>query len=293
MKLKRSQVISISVGAVVVVAGLAALTYHAAQTPQRVFSDMLSNNLATSGVTRVVQQSGSGLSISQYTQLNLGTQPTAHALTIFKQNGGTIATEEISTPNSDYVRYKNIVATKKNAAGKPIDTSNVVGKWAQLKANDTLTSTVTSGLFDQSLLGILPIANLNAANRDQLLAYMKQDNVYSFDASKVKTITQNGRKQYQYAVSIKPSAYISLMQQFGKLVGANQYNSLDPQDYVTTAAIPATVTVDVRSHQLTELQQASSGRVEIYKAFGLASATPIPHATLTTSELEKRITSLQ
>lgn len=283
----------LSAGAVVVVVLLAGWLWWAKvwQNPNRVFWDMLSNNLATSGVTRTISQKSQGLSVEQDTQISFGAQPTAHALTTFTQNGGNIVTEEISNNTSDFVRYKRIV-TPKTVAGKPLDVSGIVGKWAKLDANSSLGSTVTSGLFDQSLIGVLPMANLSAANRAKLLDEMHTDGVFSFDAKKVKTVSLNGRKTYQYTVNIKASAYVALMQNFEKLVGSKQYASLDPNSYAAGTTVPVTLSVDVRSHQLSQLYQPSAGRTEQYKAFGVVDATPLPHATLTTTELTKRLSAL-
>ena len=267
--------------------------YQARQNPTSAFNDMLATNLSTPGVTRVFTQSGSGLSVAQYTQLNFGAHPTARALTIFMQGSGSIATEQIGDQTHDFVRYQKIVTTAKNAAGKPIDASSVVGKWAALQANSAFSSSVTSGLFEQSLAGILPIANLQPADRTQILADMHNDQVFTFTAKNVKTVQLDGRKTYQYAVSIRPGAYIAMMQHFGKLVGAKGFDSLNPNDYAAAEAISATVWVDARSHELAQVEQGTGGRVERYVAFGVASNPSLPKATLTTTELAKRVTELQ
>lgn len=260
---------------------------------QVVFWDMMSNNLSTPGVTRVVAQSGNGLSVSQYTQLSFGATPTVQSLTVFKQRGGSIVTQQISNRGNDFVRYKKIVTNQKTAAGKPVDVSSVVGKWARLTKDDALSSAVTSGLFDQSLLGIVPVANLQPEKRNELLTYMRQNDVFTFDAAKVKVTTVDGRRTYEYPVRIQPATYIALMQQFGKLVGATQYAGMDPAAYAGATAQTAVFSVDVASHQLSQINQSSSGHSEQYKGFGIISDVTLPKAELTTVELQKRITQLR
>ncbi len=278
----------------VVVAGVAAIWWFGVRdNPVRAFNDMLSNNLSTPGVTRVVKQGNSQLQVAQYTQLQLGAQPAAHALTVFKQGGGLIATEEISDRTTDLVRYQKIVATTKGKDGKPLDVSSVVGKWAKLSGDDTLSSSVTSGLFDQTLMGVIPIANLQPDARQNLLAYMHSSGVFTYDASKVQTVQSGGRKAYKYAVSIKPAAYIKTMQEFGKLVGVHQYDDVEANDYASVASIPVTIVVDARSHQLAELDQQSSGRNETYQGFGLMTQTALPKATLTAKQLTELLGKLQ
>ena len=261
--------------------------------PQTVFTDMLRNNLSTSGVTRVVTQEANGLQLTQYTQLNLGEQPSAHALTIFAQSGGKIVTEQMSTRGHDVVRYREIVTDKKGASGKPIDVSGVVGKWAELKTGDSLSSAVTSGLFDQAVLGVVPMGNLEPETRADIMTYLERNEVFSFDAKSVKTVTVAGHKALHYSVSIRPVAYIGLMQRFGKLLGANEYAGLDPASYAGSSSVAVTMDIDARSHQLLQLKQADSAHVESYEGYGISTVATLPKATLTTSELEQRIGNLR
>ena len=261
-------------------------------TPTTAFNDMLSSNLATPGVTRVLEQGGGQLKIAQYTQLQLGAQPTAHALTVFAQSGGVIATEQVSTQKEDFVRYQKIIATTKGTDGKPVNVSGVVGKWAKLANGDSLSASISAGLFDQALFGVMPIANLQPDTRKELVNLIKTSNVFSYDPSKVKTVTERGRKAYSYEVSIKPAPYVKLMQEFGELVGVRQYDDINANDYANSANILVTILVDARSHTLAEVQQGN-GRTERYEAFGVMSQTELPKATLTTKQLTELLGKLQ
>jgi hypothetical protein len=293
MKITREQI----VGGVLVVLLLAVAGGYSvrssSQTPERVFAGMLTQNLSTNGVTRVITQNSEELNVAQYTQLSFGAQPNTHAITVFKQPGGVIVTEQISNRSSDVVRYQRIETSQKNAAGKPIDVSKVVGKWAKLTEGTAFNNSVSSGLFDQSLLGVVPIANLNPATRNELLQTIQDDEVFAYELDKVQTKTRDGRKVYEYPVTIKPAAYVAMMQQFGKLVGATQYDELDPATYANAAALQATFVVDVASRQLREVTQSSGGRTEEYRAFGVAQNLAVPRTTLTAAELAASVAALR
>jgi hypothetical protein len=293
MRMQRSHLVVLTVAVALLLASGGLWAYTVDQSPSHVFADMLRSNLSTTGVTRILQQQGSGLDVSQYTQLTLGSQPTAHALTFFNQNGGSIVTEEVSNRANDYVRYKKIVATSKSRSGKVIDTSGLVGKWAKLGADGSLGSSVTAGLFDQALLGVLPIGNLSTAGRQQLLTYINGNSIFSFDTSKVKKLILNGRPIYQYDVSVKPAVYVALMQQFGKMVGATEYANLNPSDYSGASILHITISVDRSSHTLAQVYQSATRHTETYTGFGISAPVAMPTATLTTKQLEDRITSLQ
>lgn len=266
--------------------------WRANDNPNRAFWDMLSNNLSTRGVTRVVTQSSGGLSVTQYTQLSLGTQPTAHALTVFTQNSGQLVTEEISDQTHDLIRYRkihtgNLTSKQQAAAGQ------VTGRWAPLGSGQTVSSSLTSGLFNQSMLGVLPMANLSPENQTKLLDTMRTTDVFTYDSSQVKRVTVDGHAAYQYAVKVKPGAYVALMQQFEKLVGARTYAGLDPNSYGSAQPININLAVDTHSHQLLRLDQTASGHTETYQAFGATSAVQLPKATLTLNELTRRLAALQ
>lgn len=262
-------------------------------TPEHAFQSMLVSNLSTPSVTRVVEQGNEQLKVIQYVQLQLGPKPVAHALTQFSQKGGLIATEEISNRDGDFVRYQDIVATAKGADGKAIDTSRVVGKWAKLDADSVLGTTVTSGLFDRALMGVLPIANLQPDKRQEMLRFIADNNVFTFDKSKVETITVNGRAAYKYTVSVKPAPYVKLMQEFEKLVGGEQYAGVNANDYASAADITLTIAVDKRSQVLAQVQQPGGGRTETYQGFGIVGRTELPKATLTTKQLTKLLGELR
>lgn len=277
-------------GAVLVLAG-AAWWVFAYSSPTTAFDDMLANNLATPGVTRVSEQGNDQLRIAQYTQLQLGAQPTAHSLTILKRSGIELTTEGVSDRGQDFVRISKIVLP--SSMDKAIDTSTLTGKWAKLSAGENGGGLLSTGLFDQALLGVLPIANLSPSDREALMEYIDKSEVFSFDASKVKTVDVGGRKAYSYDVSVKPAPYIKLMQEFGKLVDIHQYDDINANAYASSASIPLTIVVDARSHTLLEVAQQTTGRTDRYGAFGLMPQSDVPKATLTTKQLTELLAKLQ
>jgi hypothetical protein len=261
------------------------------QDPNRVFWDMVSNNLSTTGVTRETVQSGQGLTVSQYTQLSFTQHPTAHVLAVFKQGNSTLSTEEISDMHTDMVRYNQISIPAKS--GKSLNTAAVVGKWAQLGSGQSVGNQLTSGLFSQSLLDVLPMANLQPGQCNQLLATMRTQGLFTYDKSLVKKARLNGRESYLYAVSIKPAAYIRVMQQFERMIGATSYASLKPKDYARQKPISIVLAVDARSHLLAQSYEVAAQRTERYQGFGLTPGTPLPKATITTTQLTQRLGQLQ
>ncbi len=259
------------------------------QNHTRVFWDMVSNNLSTTGVTRTTLQSSGQLSILQYTQTHFVEHPTAHALTQFKTGKNTLATEEISDKKQDLVRYQKITIVDKAS----VDLSPVLGKWARLKDGQTVQGQLTSGLFSQSLLDILPIGNLQPTDRRQLVALMRSQDMFQLDDATFKKATIKGREEYLYSVKIKPDVYVLVMQRFESLIGATAYKSLHASNYAKGDPIAVVISVDARSHTLAQLYEVAPQKAVVYQGFGALASDPVPRASITTTQLTSRLAQLQ
>lgn len=251
---------------------------------------MMGQNLSTAGVTRSVLQQGQGLTVSQYTQVSFGARPKVRALTVFSQNGSTLTTEQISDPRHDLVRYRQVKLAGRAAVP---DLHTVIGKWAQLPAGQSMTGQLNSGLFNQSVLDVLPMADLAAKQRHALIGTMRAQHIFSYDKRQVSATIVHGRPVYLYAVSIQTPAYVRLMQQFETMMGGTAYASLQPSSYQHAPAMSVVLSVDRRTHQLTQLYEPQLARTQTYQGYGIADTAPLPRATITTTELTRRLASLQ
>lgn len=264
---------------------------HVRQDVTQVFWDMVSNNLSTKGVTHISEQKGQGLNVAQYTQITFNQQPRVHALTVFKQNGSTLATEQISDPKHDFVRYKQISLADK-AKSEQLDTKSVLGKWAQLEPGQNAGGPATSGLYKQSLIDILPIANLESDQRAKLIQSMHDQSLFKYDPSEVKKEKVRGRESYLYAVTIKPETYVRIMQQFESMIGTSAYAGVKPADLAKAKPLSVVIAVDARSHTMSQIYDASRQRTERYEGFGVVDTTPLPKASISTIELTQRLGQL-
>lgn len=257
------------------------------QNPRHVFADMLRNTLSTAGVTKVLSDSSGGTTLRQYTQMNFTVQPTIHTLTVFSGAAGSVATEEISTPDQDLVRYQRI-----QVAQKKLDTSKVVGQWARLEPGDTLAGVVSAQAFTQALSGVVPFGNLEPEARNQLLDYISRGDVYVVDYAHTKRATVGGQAAVQFPVSIQPVAYVAMMQRFGSDLHTSLFKGIDPNQFQGQAAVKATFTVSSISHELLAIDEPATGHQEQYEAFGVSHDLVIPRATVSVSELAQRLQAL-
>jgi len=260
-------------------------------SPRNVFWGMIDNNLATESVTRHVVRDQGGQTLDQYMQLQFGSSNSAHNLISVKQSGDTgeneVKSETIGTPKNDYSRYVTIKTPQKTAGGQPIDTSKLVNVWA--KTDDSKAGQPSSAqYFQQSILGIVPYANLNYQQRYELVKLMQDKKAYDFSGEQPKSEKLNGRAVYVYAVSISPKAYIEMLQKFTKYMGLGEMG-LDPSQYEGAAPLKVEMTVGKLSRQLLKIKYVDGGQEETYSAQGLEQAVGLPSKTIPISELQDRI----
>src|SRR3990167_8722229 len=260
-------------------------------SPSHVFWGMIDNNLATESVTRHVVQDQGGQTLDQYMQLQFGSSNTAHNLISVKQAGdmgeNEVKSETIGTLKNDYSRYISIKTAQKTADGKPIDASKLVGIWA--KTEDSKAGQPSNAqYFQQSILGIVPYANLNYQQRHELIKLMQDKKAYDFSGEPIKREKLNGRAVYVYTVNISPKAYIEMLQKFTKYMGLDEMG-LDPSQYEGAAPLKVEMTVGKLSRQLLKIKYVDGGQEETYSAQGLEQAVGLPSKPIPISELQDRI----
>ena len=263
---------------------------------------MINNSLSTEGATIETSQSADQSQLKQIVQMQLGDTYKAHSLTTLTQGNTEVKTEIIGTKDADYTRYRSIKTDQKNAQGKALDVSKVVNVWS--KSDDSQqTDTQASGhqLLAQAVLGIglpvgsvpVPIGDVGAGNRQDLVRQIKNQNVYqtSFAAKDVTKTKQDGRTVYTYKVKIQTILYVRLMKEFAKDLGLHELDSVDPNTYQTTEPLNVKLTVDPVSRQLVAID-TGQGYKQSYAGYGLSLKADVPKHAISAEELQKRLSEL-
>jgi hypothetical protein len=261
----------------------------------RVWWGMINQSLATNGVTVQASQDNSGTTVNQTIQFSMGGQNMSHSLTTLTQTGTTVQDEMIATPTVDYTRYVSVKTDQKTAKGKALDFSKVTGVWAKRDGQ--------AQLFSQDVLGTglplggvaVPIANLTPSVRTKLVDQIRTQGVYdiSFKDKDVKKEHQNGRLVYIYTAKIQPVLYASMMKSLAKSVGIHDLDSLDPNSFSTQQPFQMKLTVDAHARQLLSAEAIGADIKQTYSSYDVPVEVSIPKNTITSTELQKRLTELQ
>lgn len=269
--------------------------------PSNVFWGMMENNLHTKGVTIQTNQDSQQGTVKQLVQFELGNVNKAHSFSTIVQGTTKVQTEIIGTRDADYSRYKSVKTDQKNAEGKPLNTSKIVGVWA--KSDDTQQSaTQQSGhqLFAQALIGVglplggvpVPLGDVTPKQREKLLSQIHEQGIYNASFKDVVKQRKDGRLLYTYHTKIQTILYVQLMKNFAKDLGFTELEAVDPNTYQDSATLQVDLTVDANTRQLVSVLNSESGAKQQYSAYGLPLNVSIPKNTISTAELQKRLGEL-
>lgn len=258
--------------------------------PQNVYWAAISNNLATSGVTKKTTTAGTNSQIEQYDQITLGSQNLVRSVTTTNQTGAEatkVVTEAIGTPTDSFSRYTSISTNRKNSAGQPLNFEPAINKWSKLNA-----SASGSGAFASAVFDAIPIANLTASQRADVMKSIRQGNTYKTDFTKVGKERKNSRLYYKYAVEIAPDKYVELLKQVDGFMGLNQLKNLDPAQYQGSAPVQLTVVIDAVGHQLATVTYSDNARQVDYSAWGVVGKIDVPKDTISQADLQTKLSEI-
>jgi hypothetical protein len=284
----------VTVAGLVVVATLAAWQYHSITNADRVFWGMVDDNLHTSSYTRLSVQKSGGQGVEQITSATTEPKQRVYGETLFTQTGAdaaTATTENIGTTTQDFVRYTNITTNQKSSNGNALDFSKVLGVWG---ASEPEGKDQTNGqLYNQAVLGIIPVGNLSSAQRHALIAEMKAEGAYEFKIAQTTRSLPFGRPTYVFQVTVNPVSYIKALKSYAKYVGLTHLEEINPNDYSSSQKLLFTVSVDGWTHQMTQTSQSQGGKNEIITGRNLKKSLPEPPTdTISVDELQTRLQSI-
>lgn len=255
------------------------------------FYAALDNSMQTSNVTRQVVQSGQGQVLEQTAEMSLGPEHIIRSDTEIsgEADGTVVATETIGTPQADYVRYTSI---ESDPQGQDVpDYGEVLNIWSKTTA--AADSSQTNGeLYGESTLGVVPMGNLTASQRREVMDFVRENNVYQFDQSSVKQEITDGRPVYTYKVTVSPEGWVGTLKKFAQATGLKQLDEVDPSAYSEAQPIELEMVVDVWSRQISSFGYGQE-RQEHLSDYGVLRQISEPADSIPTEELQKRLENIQ
>lgn len=273
------------IGLLVLLGGLWAWYQYLHRGTYNVFWDTVDNNLNLFGVTRQTTQENGNAKFNQKLQISLGANDVAHGVTTVMQptaaGNNVIVTETIGTPTNNYVRYTNIQTPTK------VNTAPIINKWSRdllVVGNTQNRSTLTDGL-----LSALPIADLSQPQRQEIVQFMKDNNVYTVDYKGAKVVERAGKQGYEYNVRIDFQKYMEAAKQIDAMMGIGQLKNVDLQSYENAQPQDVTLVMSIDGRQLLEISYPGSTLKETFSSYGARVPVELPETDMSRSELETLI----
>lgn len=279
---------------IVLVGGLWAWHRYVFMDAERTFWSTVDANLQTYGVTKNLTQEEANNKVDRFVQLQFGDPTVVRDVSVIEQdNNGQetkVISEVLGTKDQNFIRYRQLDAPSTNGAR---DFSEVVGRWAVEDVGDG--SNVQSAALRDAIIGSvygLPFANVSPAERQELVNFMKDNEVYSADFNATSILNRDGKTYYQYAVTTNVSAYIAMIQKLDAMIGLNQLQQLQPSDYESEPDVEIVMVIDPKARQLVELTYKQVGQQERYSGYGARIVNELPEPELSRQELEGKIQSV-
>jgi hypothetical protein len=252
---------------------------------------MLVNNLSTDSVTKHQMSNNEKGAADQSIEVQFGKIQAARWLVTIKQKDGTkITTESIGTPKTGYVRYTDIETRKKAKDGTPYDFSSIINVWGKSdKKHTSLNQLFSQAVIDIQNAPLPPIGKLDASERQNLLGFMNEHDVFTVDTNNIKHKTIDGRQMYVYTVKVKLQPYFEAIQQFAKSMGLHDLDQVDTSSYKNTPPATLELTVDPETSQLVQASYPDAGYTENYSKWGQTEQIKTPQKTIPVDTLEKRL----
>lgn len=288
-----------ALGVIILLGGMFAWYQYVHKSAYNVFWDTIDNNLNIFGVTRTIEQDANGAEFNQKLQISLGAENVARGATVITQptqeGTTTVITETLGTPTNNYTRYIDI--TTQTADGSPVkqpDISSVKNVWSResLTQGDTQNQNVNQSAFAEGLFSSVPFAYLSQPQRQKVVQFMKDNEVYSADYRNAKTVNRAGKQAYEYNVVVNLKGYIETLKMIDEMMGLQQLTGVNPAAYDGAEPAQLTIVSGIDGRQLLEVSYTGTTRKETYSAYGARIHVDLPETNLPRTQLEEKIQSI-
>ena len=279
----------VSIAIIALLATFIAWQYHNSTNIDRVFWGMVDNSLQTSAYTRHTQQKSGAQSVDQVFETATSPQHRVFSETIFTQTGADSAkaiTENIGTTTHGYVRYVSVITAQ------GLNFSSILDKWGV--SEPEVKGKTTGQLYNQAVLGVIPVGNLTTEQRREVTKIMKEKKAYSYELVETKRSLPFGRPTYTLQVTVSPVGYISALKAYASYVGLNHLEDVKPEEFADADKLSFIVEVDGLTHQMVATSQNQGAKTEVISGRNFRKTLPsAPRETIPVEDLQAQLQSIE
>jgi len=240
-----------------------------------VFSQALSNTYSTKSFTKQVVYNQANYTETSYDVQDIK-KPKLSAKTFVTAGGVSgFASEGYSTLDNTYVKFM---------VSDPSETQKeYADKWIQLRKDGKIPADADVNaleLYDVRFtpFGLTSLGNFSESQRSDIVNYIEQNNVFSFEPREVKYQRSNAENLYMYTVTSKPDKIAGLSKKIVSIVGYG----MAPEIAKSNKEYTANIWVNAETKRIVQIRTQKAGQPVTYNFYNFdkADVGPEPEAQL-------------
>lgn len=216
---RTSKVLQITLITLIIFGSLGGLFmwYKNQNSPQKLFLAAYKKNLSTSNYSSYTTSNGLYSRVG-YDFINLK-NPIIFSEQNISSSGAVFTAEGYGTPKETYIRY-----TKLPKSVQPPLSQAGLNTYVKIRADGALPGGVPAAIIKASdpryrVISPILFGNLDKAKSDQILNYIKTNNVYTYDKKDVSSTKLNGKKVTVYNTKIDVAKIQLINQSLSSMMG--------------------------------------------------------------------------
>lgn len=258
-------------------------------SPKNTFQRMISSSLSSPSSTKV-QKNDSDIVEESKKSIQRNTPNAIVKTETASSKKGTdlaIAEESIASLHEEYSKYTVLNIEKQNGRQNYND---IIGVWSRVDdeaAKDDVQSVA------RSIFNVVPIVQLTESDRQEIVQYIKDNNVYTVDYDSVKRMNVDGRPHYIYAIEMNTYEYVSMLKKLAGKLNMHLFDNINADNYKNSQPAKFNFDVDVWSGQLVSFDTADGSSKQEYGAYGIQVPINFPKNYISKDEFQNKINSKQ
>jgi hypothetical protein len=270
--------------AVTLIVGLELWYIKIYSNPERVFWNMIDNNLSTEGFTRETKQPVCVPNADSTNIIQTSFTPTfnVRCITHIEQGNIKLKIETIGDVTADYERYVKVETEGDKTSEDKY--SKIYDMWLKNNGNEKATANLYSQLLNSPVL----FANLKYQQKKELSESLRK--VYIVDYKNVVKERSGLKQEYVFSAQIPLKNFTAAEKIYAKKLNLPIADQINPESYSDESRVSVKLRVDVISRHLMDIEFQNIK--EKYSGYGISKNINIPNKTVSITELQNAFQSI-
>ena len=246
-------------------------------SPDAVFKKSLENALSTKSIQIEMKEGSGNYTLTTVTKIDTSdvTNPKSSSVITDEYNGEKSTSEFYSTSKDAFFKIADTGLYGLS------ELSSVSGKWVQAQKDgqspgvDTYSALSYTGSYSWSFFGYFINGNFESDQKKEFTDFLLENEVYDYNADRVKTRTVDGKKQLVYDVDVSEEDLKEFNKQVAKSIDVDE-RKVEENYVLSSSDIKIDFYIDPKQKRVTKVKINDSGISMEVKFTGFNSTTVPP-----------------